>query len=163
MILQVGELVLFLNQRFQALMANLNHFRKFSKFWCLSYTHLRQIKLGSFEVGISYYFFNGSHVISIHQSVSSVDQSCLTLYEPMNRSTSGLPVHHQPTPGVYSNSHPSSRWHHPVISSSVVPFSSHFQSFPASVLRIRWPKYWSFSFSVSPSIEYLGLISFRID
>ena len=48
------------------------------------------------------------------------------------------------------------------------PFSSCPQSFPASgsvpmALRIRWPKYWSFSFSVSPSNEYSGLISFRID
>ena len=56
------------------------------------------------------------------------------------------------------------------ISSSVVPFSSCFQSFPASgsfsiesVLHIRWPKYWSFSFSISPSSEHPGLISFRMD
>ena len=56
-----------------------------------------------------------------------------------------------------------------LISSSVVPFS-HLHSFPASgffssesVLRIRWPKYWSFSFSISPSSEYSGLISFRMD
>ena len=52
---------------------------------------------------------------------------------------------------------------HPAISSSVVPFSSHLQSFPASVLCIRWPKYWSFSFIISPSNEYSGLISFRMD
>ena len=58
----------------------------------------------------------------------------------------------------------------PTISSSVVPFSSCLQSFPTSgtlpnvsVLRIRWPKYWSFSFSISSSDEYSGLISFRID
>ena len=49
------------------------------------------------------------------------------------------------------------------------PFSSLLQSFPASVfssesaLRIRWPKYWSFGFSISPSNEYSGLLSFRID
>ena len=56
------------------------------------------------------------------------------------------------------------------ISSSVVPFSSHLQSFPVSgsflnelALRISWPKYWSFSFSISPSSEYSGLISFRTD
>ena len=61
------------------------------------------------------------------------------------------------------------------MSSSVVPFSSHLQSFPEfpihsilclfqeSVLHIRWPKYWSVSFSISPSIVYSGLISFRID
>ena len=56
------------------------------------------------------------------------------------------------------------------ISSSVVPFSSHLQSFPASrsflkelALHISWPKYWSFSFSISPSNEYSGLISFKTD
>ena len=75
-----------------------------------------------------------------------------------------------PTPGAYSNSCLSSRWCHPTISSSVIPFSSCLQSFSASglfynesVLHIRWPKYWSFSFSISPSSEYSGLISFRMD
>ena len=69
-----------------------------------------------------------------------------------------------------SNSCPLSRWRHPTISSSVVPFSSCLQSFPSirvfsskSVLCIRWPKYWSFSFSISHFNEYSGLISFRID
>ena len=66
-----------------------------------------------------------------------------------------------PTPGVHSNSCPSSWWCHPAISSSVVPFSSCPQALPASdersvfsnesTLRMRWPKYWSFSFSISPS------------
>ena len=74
-----------------------------------------------------------------------------------------------PTPGVHLNSHPSSQWCHPAISSSVVPFSSCPRSLPASVfsnesaLRIRWPEYWSFSFSVSPSKEHPGLISFRMN
>ena len=73
-----------------------------------------------------------------------------------------------PTPRVYSNSCPLSQWCHPTISSSVIPFSSRLQSFPGirvfsneSVLRIRWPKYWSFS--IIPSNEYPGLISFRMD
>ena len=67
------------------------------------------------------------------------------------------------------NSCPSSQWCHPAISSSVVPFSSCLQSLPASIfssestLRMRWPKYWSFSFSISPSNEHPGLISFRMD
>ena len=72
-----------------------------------------------------------------------------------------------PTPGACSNSCPSSQWCHPTISSSVVPFSSCLWSFPASVfsselvLPIRWPKYRSFTFSISisPSNEYSGLIS----
>ena len=75
-----------------------------------------------------------------------------------------------PTPGAYSNSCPSSQWCHSTISSSAVPFSSHIQSFPASgsfqmsqFFTIRWPKYWSFSFSISPSNEYSGLISPRMD
>ena len=75
-----------------------------------------------------------------------------------------------PTPRVHPMSCPLSQWCHPTVSSSVVPFSSCPQSFPASgsfpdesVLCIRWPKYWSFSFSISPSNEYSGLISFRID
>ena len=73
------------------------------------------------------------------------------------------------TPGAYSNPCPSHWWCHPTISSSVVPFRSHLQSFPASrsfpmsVLHIRWPKYWRSSFSISPSNEYSGLISFSMD
>ena len=73
-----------------------------------------------------------------------------------------------PTPRVYSNSCPLSRWCHPTISSSrpllllpsVFPSIRVFSS--ESVLRIRWPKYRSFSFSISPSSEYSGLISFRM-
>ena len=75
-----------------------------------------------------------------------------------------------PTPGACSKSCPLSRWCHPTISSSIIPFSSCLQSFPASgsfssesALRIRWPKYWSFSFSISPSNEYSELISTRFD
>ena len=69
-----------------------------------------------------------------------------------------------PTPGDHSDSRPSSQWCHPAISSSVVPFSSCSQSLPASrSFPMRWPKYWSFSFSISPSNEHPGLISFRMD
>ena len=73
-----------------------------------------------------------------------------------------------PTPGVHWDSQPLSQWCHPAISSSVVPFSSCPQSLPASessnesTLRTRWPKYWSFSFSIIPSKEIPGLISFRM-
>ena len=72
-----------------------------------------------------------------------------------------------PAPGVYPNSCPLSQWWHPTISSSVIPFSSCPQSFPASVsfqmpLCIKWQKYWSFSFNISPSYEHPGLISFRM-
>ena len=69
------------------------------------------------------------------------------------------------TPRACSKSCPWSRWCHPTISSSVVPFSSCPQSLPASesTLHMSWPKYWSFSFSISPSKEHPGLISFRMD
>ena len=69
-----------------------------------------------------------------------------------------------PTPRVHSNSRPSSQWCHLAISSSVVPFSSCPQALPASVfsnestLRMRWPRYWSFSFSIIPSKEHPGLL-----
>ena len=73
-----------------------------------------------------------------------------------------------PTPGACSNSYPSSWWCHPTISSSVIPFSSCLHSFRASgsfpmsqFFTSGWPKYWSFS--INPSNEYSGLISFRID
>ena len=75
-----------------------------------------------------------------------------------------------PTPRACSNPCPLSQWCHPTISSSVIPFSSCLQFSPASgvfskesVLHSRWPKYWSFSFDISPSSEYSGLISFRMD
>ena len=93
---------------------------------------------------------------------SSVAHWCLTLQ------SNGLQHARTPypssTPRVYSDSCPSNRWWHPTISSSVISFSSRLQSLPASgssnesVLHIRWPKYWSFSFSISPSNEYSGLI-----
>ena len=70
-----------------------------------------------------------------------------------------------PTPGACSNSCPSSRWPcnhlilcHPLLLPSVFPSIRLFSN--ESVLHIGWPKYWSFSFSISPSKEYSGLISF---
>ena len=98
---------------------------------------------------------------------SSVTQSCTTLQPQELQHT--RPLCPSPNPRVYSNSRPLSRWCHPTLSSSVVTFFSHLQSSPASgsfqmsVRCIRWPKYWSFSFSTSPSNEYSGPISFRID
>ena len=67
-----------------------------------------------------------------------------------------------PFPGVHPSSYPLNQWCHPTISSSVALFSFCLPSFPASgssnqsALQIRWPKYWSFSFSISPSNEYSG-------
>ena len=105
---------------------------------------------------------------------SSVQFSCSVMSNSLrpHESQHARPPSPLPTPRVYSNSCPSSWWCHPIISSSIIPFSSCLQSFPASGsfsmnqwcnVCIRWPKYWSFSFSISPSNEYLGLISFKID
>ena len=98
-----------------------------------------------------------------------VTKLCLTLHP--HRLQHARLLCPSPSPGVCSNSCPLSRCCHPTISSSVILFSSRPPSiFPSirvfsnrSVLHIRWPKYWSFSFSISPSSEYLGLISLRMD
>ena len=97
---------------------------------------------------------------------SSGAQSCPTLCDSTNRTQHARPPCPSPALGVYPNSCPSSWWCHPAISSSDIPFSSCLQSFPEwgsfqmSQLKwvIRWPKYWSFSFIISPSNEYSGLI-----
>ena len=99
---------------------------------------------------------------------SSVTESCLTLCDPMNCSTPGLPVHHQLPEFTQTHvrrvgdaiqpSHPlSSFFLLPPIPPSIRVFSNE------STLCMRWPKYWNFSFSISPSNEHPGLISFRID
>ena len=95
-------------------------------------------------------------------------QSCPTLW--LHELQHTRPPYPSPSPGVHSNSCPSSRWCHPAISSSVIPFSSCPQIPPSirvfsneSTLCIRRPKYWSFSFSIIPSKEIPGLVSFRMD
>ena len=108
------------------------------------------------------------HEVGIRSSVqfSSVSQSCLTLCDPMNCSTPGFPVHHELQESTQTHVH----W----VSDAIQP--SHILSFPSphifpsirgfsneSALRIMWPKYWSFNFNISPSSEYPGLISFRMD
>ena len=99
---------------------------------------------------------------------SSVTQSCTTLCHPMNRSMPGLPVHHQLPEftqiylfRVSDAIQPS----HPLLfPSPPSPNPSQHQVFSSeSALRMRCPKYWSFSFSISPSKEIPGLISFRMD
>ena len=106
------------------------------------------------------------HIHSVQ--FSSVAQSCPTLCHPMNRSTPGLPVHHQHPEFTQTHVYrvgyaiqPS----HPLLSPSPpAPNPSQHQVFSnESTLCMRWPKYWSFSFSISPSSEHSGLISFRMD
>ena len=105
--------------------------------------------------------------ITNSQSFHSVQSlSCVQLYATP-RTAASQPPCSSPTTRVYSNSRSSSRWYHPTILSchpllllpSIFPrvFSNE------SVLRIRWPKDWSFSFSIGLSNEDSGLISFRMD
>ena len=99
---------------------------------------------------------------------SSVAQSCPTLCDPINWSTPGLPVHHQLPEFTQTHvhrvgdaiqpSHPLS----PLLLLPPIPPSIRVFS-NKSTLPMRWPKYWSFSFSISPSNEDLRLISFRMD
>ena len=112
------------------------------------------------------------HFLSILQNINlncccSVTESCLTLW-PHGLQHARLPCPSQ-SPRVCLNSCQLSQWCHPTISSFVNPFSP-FPVFPSikvfsneSALCIRWPKYWNFSFSISLSNKYSGLISLRID
>ena len=99
---------------------------------------------------------------------SSVAQSCLTLCIPMNRSTPGLPVHHQLPECTQTHIHrvsdaiqPSHPLSSPFPPAPIPPNIRVFSN--ESTLRMRWPKYWSYSFSIIPSKEIPGLISLRMD
>ena len=96
---------------------------------------------------------------------SSVTQSCPTLCDPINCSIPGLPVHHQlPESMSIKSDMPSNHLIlcHPLLQLPPIPPSLRVFS-NESALCIRWPKYWSFSFNISPSNEHPGLISFRMD
>ena len=99
---------------------------------------------------------------------SSVTQLYLTLCDPMDCSMPGFPVHHQlPELTQLMSIKSVMPSNHLIPCYPLLLLPSIFPSIRVfskeSALRIRWPKYWSFSFSISPSNEYSGLISFRID
>ena len=117
-------------------------------------------------------FQNGAHPQSSYYTLpsvefSSVTQSCPTLCDPMNHSMPGLPVHHQLLEFTQTHVHPVMPSSHlilcypllllPSIPPSIRVFSNE------SALLMRWPKYWSFSFNISPFNEHPGLICFRMD
>ena len=118
-----------------------------------------------------YIFHYLSFIHSIIQTMiqfSSVAQSCPTLWDPMDCSTLGLPVHHQLPEVIQTHAH----WvsdaiqpYHPLLSPSppapIFPTIRVFSN--ESALCMRWPKYWSFHLSLSPSKEHPGLVSFRKD
>ena len=139
--------------------------------WNLKF-QLIEIKLEAcMELSFLDIIYTCSHHPSKFWCISSVTQLCLPLcghaapHGPQHTRPPCLP----PTPRVYPNSCPLSWWCHPTVSSSVITLSS-CSIFPRirgfsneSVLGIRWLKYCSFSFSISPSNEFSGLISFRMD
>ena len=114
-----------------------------------------------------FYFILKSYVLTAVQ-FSSVAQSCLALCDPMGCSMPGLPVHHQlPEPTQIMSIElvmPSNHLilcHPLLLLPSIFPSTRVFSN--GSALCMRWPKYWSCSFNLSPSNEHPGLISFRMD
>ena len=111
------------------------------------------------------FIFETVNKFTLQDQFSSVTQSRPTLCNPMDCSMPGFPVHYQLPEFTQTHVHqvgdaiPPS---HPLSSPSPAFSLSQHQG-NESVLRTRWPRYWSFSFSISPSSEYSGLISFRID
>ena len=112
----------------------------------------------------NYLFYINTYICQF----SSVTQSCLPLCDPMNGSTPGLPVqHHLPeftqthVHGVSDAIQPSHALSSPSPPAQIPPSIRVFSN--ESTLCMRWPKYWSFSFSIIPSKEIPGLISFRMD
>ena len=117
---------------------------------------------------MSFYFFPLKNYYFSSVQFSSVTRSCLTLCDPIDCSTPGLPVHYQLLELAHTQVHwvcdaiqPSHSLSSLLLLHSVFPSSRVFSY--GSVLRVNWSKYWNFSFSLSPSNEYSGLISFRID
>ena len=108
--------------------------------------------------------YNLNHLwITYNTSVqfSSVTQSGPTLCNPMDYSMPGFPVHHQLPEFTQTQVYWAGDAIRLLLSPSIFPSIRVFSN--ESALRVRWPKYWSFSFNISPSNEYPGLISFRMD
>ena len=135
---------------------------KYLKF--IQLCHLGQVTLTSLNLGFPIHEM-GELIPNTDLFVSSVTQSCPTLCNPMDCSTPGLPVLHQLLELSQTHVHQvgdATQPSHPLLLlSSTFPSIRVFSK--ESVLCIRWPKYWCFSFSISPPNEYSGLISFRMD
>ena len=127
------------------------------KLYCLLYWVENEL------IGLGRCGMNWQQIHSVQ--FNSVTQSCRTLHNPMDYSIPGFPIHHQLPEFTQIHVHWVSDAIQPsyplLLPPSVFPSITIFSD--ESVLHIKWPKYWSFSFSISPSNEYSGLISFRMD
>ena len=120
---------------------------------------------GNYFLNWSAKWENKIRIKNNHQFSSS---SCPTLCDPVDCGTPGLSVRHQLPEATQTHVHwvsdaiqPSHPLSSPLLPPSIFPSIRAFSNVP--VLHIRWPKYWSFSFSISPSNEHSGLISFKMD
>ena len=129
-----------------------------NKFLCLSYPSL---------CILLWQIPKTRQLFTVSVQFSSVVQSYLSLCNPMNRSLPGLPVHHQPLEFTQTHVHRVGDSIQPLLCCpllllpSIPPSIRVFSN--ESTLHSRWPKYWSFSFSISLSNEHPGLISPRRD
>ena len=128
------------------------------------------LRIWVLETTLSNFFLLSSHTAFYTTAVKIQHQFSSVTHSRPHGLQHARPPCPSPTPRVYSNSSPLSRWCHLTISSSVVPFSSCLQSFPASgsfpmsqLFASGGQKNWSFCVSISPSSEYSELISFRIN
>ena len=129
---------------------NLSYYKKCC--YKLSYTYLLMHVYGSVLMAcLSRWGTAGSFRACVHSSVQFSCAAVSNSLQPHGLQHARLPCP-SPIPGAYSNSSPSSQWCHPTISSSVIPFSSHLQSSPASG-SFPMSQFLSFSFNISPSNE----------
>ena len=136
---------------------------------------MKYFKLHVHKANVTYFWARRSKLIyfknfcvSVYMlQFSSVTQSRLTLCDPMECSMPGFPVHHQLLELTQTHIHQVNDAIHFILCRPLLLPPSIFPSIRVfsneSTLHIRWPKYWSFSFSLSPFNEYSGLISFRMD
>ena len=111
------------------------------------------------NVWTGYTSFQACHILSLYTVISSVQFSRSVMSDSLRPHESQYvkPPCPSPTPGVHSDSRPSNQWCHPAISFLLLPIPPSIRVFSnESALCMRWPKYWSFSFSIIPSKEIPG-------
>ena len=140
------------------------------KFYTKFYSKLNFLALFTYYqvlVPLKYRLKHSVSSVQLLKEFSCCKESCPTLCDPMDWSTPGLPVHHSLPEFTQTHVHwVSDAIQYLILCHSLLLLLSIFPSIRVfskeSVLHIRWPKYWSFSFNIHPSNEHPGLISFRM-